>query len=338
MPESLVDTMALHTGGLPGVQHTAPKGTILDRAVCLVLNFAKFGNHKKASVAKIMEIARDEVRASHDQVTPNQTFNRSMVSASKKLLDSKELKAVTDLDRRVMVYLSNLALPSMFKSGVHLIPIPLVEKIETDLRTFRDERTALVDRFCEVYPDQVREVERLLCDLFNPLDYPTVEKVRLSFEFEWQYVTFGVPGTLKAIKASLFEDEKNKHAKKLEEAADACRMAMRVGMAELADKMADRLKTDDGGKKKIFKASTVENVSQFLRTFEMRNVTDDEELGVLVAKARELMNGIDPDMLRNDEDIRRSVQAGFDEIAKSLETMGVDRHTRAIDLYSETES
>lgn len=320
----------------PAPSSYTPKGTIMDRAVCLVVERGKFGNSKKAPIAKIMEIARKEANGHEGAFALGETVDRRLLSASKKLLVSPELKAIASVDGEIFQYLDKVALPSMFKSGVHLIPIPLVEKVETDLREFRTRRAAQVARFLEVYPDQMREIETKLGELFNPLDYPSVDKLKTMFVFEWQYVTFGVPGSLKAVKASLFEEERKKYAAKLTEAADECRMAMRAGLAEVVAHMVDRLTVDETDplkpKKKVFKAKTVENVSEFLATFEMKNITDDADLGVLVSQARELMNGVDPKLLREDDLVRRKLHEGFAAISASLETMGVDRHSRAIDL------
>lgn len=306
-----------------------PAGSLVDRTVCLAITRGKFGNHRKASVATLTEGSTVQV-------------DKKLISASKRLLDSDELKAVTKLDSEVVTYLAGLALPSMFRSGVHLIPIPLVSRVDEDLRAFAARRADLVDAFIRAYPSLVSAIETRLGSMFNSLDYPPADRVRATFLFEWQYVTFGVPGSLKAIKASLFEDEKNKYAKKLEEASDACRMAMRIGLSEVVNKMVERLTDENDAatgevKRKVFKRSTVDNLADFLKTFELRNVTDDADLAGLVSKARQLMNGVDPEVLRDKDNasIRASVAEGFASIAESLETMGVDRQSRAIDLFDE---
>lgn len=304
-------------------------GSLVDRTVCLAITRGKFGNHRKASVATLTDGATVVV-------------DKKLISASKRLLDSDELKAITKLDGEVVTYLSGLALPSMFRSGVHLIPIPLVQRVDEDLRAFKARRADLVDAFVAAYPRLITDIEARLGGMFNALDYPPADRVRAMFLFEWQYVTFGVPGSLKAIKASLFEDEKNKYAKKLEEASAACQTAMRVGLFEVVAKMSERL-TDEidpatgERKRKVFKKSTIDNLSAFLKTFELRNVTDDVELATLVGKARQLMNGVDPDVLRDkdNESIRKVVGDGFAAIAASLETMGVDRQSRSIDLFDD---
>ena len=83
--------------------------------------------------------------------------------------------------------------------------------------------------------------------------------------------------------------------------------------------MADRLKEGPDGKPLRFKETTVSNLVEFLANFEFRNVTDDSELQALVAKARELLHGVNADDLRTTGDLRTKVQQGMAEIAAQLD-------------------
>jgi hypothetical protein len=92
-------------------------------------------------------------------------------------------------------------------------------------------------------------------------------------------------------------------------------------MAKLVQHMADRLKEGPDGKPLRFKETTVSNLVEFLTNFEFRNVTDDSELQVLVAQARELLHGVNAEDLRMTGDLRTKVQDGMADIAAQLDTM-----------------
>ena len=292
-----------------------PLPNIDERSVCIAVVRGKFGNSKKASTGQITVDA-----------------DKTMLALSKRLLNSPELRDIEQLDRQIQEYLTNLCLPSLFKNGVYRLPIPLVEQVEQALIEFKTRRELLVEKFVAAYPAAVREVRAQLQTLYDPRDYPSLESVRAQFRFEWQYITTGVPGQLRAINAALFEQEREKASAKLRDAAEECRQVLRAGMLETVKHMAERLKPAEDGKKKVFRNSLVENINAFLRTFEMRDVTDDAELAGLVKKARDLMNGVDPDTLRDDELIRQKVQAEFTVIQASLEPLVVERGTRSIEL------
>ena|SRR5205809_86048 len=98
-------------------------------------------------------------------------------------------------------------------------------------------------------------------------------------------------------------------------------VVLRESMAKLVQHMADRLKEGSDGKLLRFKETTVSNLVEFLKNFEFRNVTDDNELQSLVAKARELMQGVNADDLRTTGDMRAKVQQGMTELARQLDTL-----------------
>lgn len=317
-----------------------PTATIMDKAVCMVVSKGKFGNRRKASVSQIMEIAVDEVVGENHDIDVDsesrQQVDREVLSATKRLLESTELAEISALDHEVSAFLKKLALPSMFKSGVYLVPIALVEKIEDAMREFRDRRALLVEKFVAVYPTRIEEIKAKLGPLFNRDDYPSDAAIADLFAFDWQYVTFGVPGSLKQLKAGIFEDEKQKYAKKLEEAAEACTMTMRAAFSDLVANLREKISpvqsADGKTKKRVLKKASVENLNQFLQVFDLRNVANDKELAALVSKTRELMNGIDADTLRSDDLIRQKVRDGFAEVEASLESMVIDRQSRRIEL------
>lgn len=301
----------------PTPEVVTPKGSIMDRAVCLSVRRGRFGNSRKASTSMI------EVNA-----------DKSMLALSKRLLSSKELQDVRALDNEVFHYLYAVALPSMFKGGVYLVPIPMVASITEELNAYATRREELVEKFVASYPAAIEATKLTLRDLYNPRDYPDTTTLRAMFYFEWQWVTFGVPGTLKQISESIFQQESEKAAAKVQAAAEECRQAIRAGMLDLVENMVERLTPTEDGKKRIFRNSLVENMNAFLKTFDMRDITDDSELGAVVQKARDIMSGVDAETLRSDEGLRDAIKSSFVAVKDSLAGM-VTEKTRRITFDDE---
>ena len=88
-------------------------------AVCLVLSLRKIGNRKKLPSSLV------EVDADMD-----------LISAQKTLLSSEQLKAISHYDGEIRRYLYCRCLPSLFMSGVYLVPIALIEEVEAKLSSF----------------------------------------------------------------------------------------------------------------------------------------------------------------------------------------------------------
>jgi hypothetical protein len=93
---------------------------------------------------------------------------------------------------------------------------------------------------------------------------------------------------------------------------------LRVECAELVDHMVTVLEPDATGKTKRFHASTVEKLDAFLVDFGKRNIANDTELQQLVDDAREALQGITPQRLRDSRNIREGTRANFTRIREQL--------------------
>jgi hypothetical protein len=94
--------------------------------------------------------------------------------------------------------------------------------------------------------------------------------------------------------------------------------------------MVDRLSGSEDGKPKRFNSSVLENVSAFLECVDGRNITNDTQLKALADRAKQIVKGIDPELLRNDGNAREYVAKGFEAIKGKLDGLMVGAGTRAI--------
>ncbi|MBX9601340.1 MAG: DUF3150 domain-containing protein [Bryobacteraceae bacterium] len=290
-------------GGRPvGIPITEPGVDLASKTVCIKVRLSTMGNTRKVSTSQIEADA-----------------DKDLLRVSKHLLDSPELKAIGRFDGEIRRFLYNICLP--FEIGIHLLPIPALEMVEQRLRGFRSDREALVQIFLAAYPGLCQDAARRLRGLYNPADYPPIEDVAREFGFSWQYVSFGVPDQLKGISREVFEQEREKAARRMAEASSEIQQVLRETMARLVQHMAERLKDGTDGKPLRFKESTVSNLVEFLANFQFRNVTDDADLQRLVGQARGLLQGINADDLRSTSTLRARVQQGMAEIAGHLDTM-----------------
>jgi hypothetical protein len=289
---------------------------LAQKTVCIKVRLQRLGNTRKVSTSQI-EVDSD----------------KALLRVSKHLIDSAELRQITNFDSEVRRYLYNTCLP--FEVGIHLCPLPLLEQVEGRLRTLAEDRQSLVAALLAAYPALCHEAATRLRALYNPQDYPPIEYVRGQFGFTWQYVSFGVPEQLREISTRIWEGEREKAAQVMAEAAEEIQQVLRVAMGELVAHMRDRLKDGPEGKPLKFKESTVAKLVEFLGTFEFRNVADDGELQGLVEKARTLLAGVTTDELRTTADVRSRVQQGMAEIATELDTMIVKKPGRKFRFEAE---
>jgi len=283
------------------------------RTVCIKIQRSRLGNSKKVNSSQV-EVDTD----------------KTMIAVSKRLFTSNEYAAIRNFDGEVTRYLESTCLP--FERGIHLCPLPLLKEVERKMREFADQRTNLVEAFVAVYPELCQHAPGQLRALHNPLDYPPVEEVRAAFDFNWRYVSFGVPEQLREISAEIWDQEREKTANIMTEAVSEVQVVMRSAMADLVHHMSDRLKDGPDGKPGRFHQTTVSKLVEFLDSFNFRNVTDDAELKTQVERAKGLLSGVSAKDLKTAAELRSHVRAGMDGIAAQLDTMIVQKGARKFRL------
>jgi hypothetical protein len=185
-----------------------------------------------------------------------------------------------------------------------------------------------VESFLSAYSSLCREAAGRLRSLYNSADYPPVDEVRSHFTFAWQYVSCGAPEQLREISAQFFQEEREKAVVAMSEACSEIQQVMRASLLELVSHLRDRLGDQPDGKPQRLRESTLQKLRDFLGTFDLRNVVDDQELKEQVQKARSLLDGVSTDALRNMPLVRTSVRDGMANIAAQMDTLVSDRVSR----------
>lgn len=289
----------------------------------------------KKAVGFVVESKRLGTRRKVDSSAVGTDADKSLIHVSKSIIDSPELKAIEKMDGAIRRYLADLCLPSNFKSGVYLLPINLVERVDAQFIEFQAQRDTLVDEFVASYGKRRDEAETRLGSLFNSTDYPNQETIKGAFALNGQYVTFDTPASLKNIKAEIFKREREKADERWKDALEECRVMLRATMSELVDHVSDRLAPGVDGKKKSFHHTMLGKLDSFMTSFEDRNIADDAELSALVNEARSVISGVDVKALRNEEGLREAFRSQVDQLKGKLDSMVIDKPARA--FASETE-
>ncbi len=276
------------------------------QTVFIKLHLGLLGNSRKVSSSRV------EVDA-----------DKALIRVSKTLLDSPELQAIRTLDGDIRHFLYDMCLP--FEVGIHLLPLGLVETVDERLHEFKDKRGELVESFLSAYPRLCQEAAGRLRTLYNPTDYLPADEVRSRFTFSWQYVSYGVPEQLREISAQFFQEEREKAVVAMSEARTEIQQVMRASLLEMVNHLRDRQGDQPDGKPQRLRESNLQKLRDFLGTFDLRNVVDDQELKEQVQKARELLEGVSTDALRNMPLVRAWVRDGMAQVAAQMDVLVGDR-------------
>ena len=289
---------------------------IENRTLCLIYSFGLPGNSKKLKESQFSALDAD----------------KKMIHANKVLLDSKELKAIANADGELRTFLDTYCLPHPNRA-VKIVPFEKVVEIADVCDRYQERReNELIPAFIKAYPRLCEQAEKRLGKVYNPADYPDVKYMLSKFRFRYQFLNFGtVPAELRELKKELYRSEQKKAREVVAEAAEGIIQVRRAMFLKLVEHLKDKL-TPDGEKEKIFRDTTVTKLQEFVDSFDVYNVANDEEGAALAAKIRGLLEGKNPDQIRTNESFKEKVLREVGKVSEELGTLVVDKPTRKFRL------
>jgi hypothetical protein len=251
------------------------------------------------------------------------------LSAGKKLIDTRDpaFRAVTAVRSQATAYFKGVSLPYP-EPGIRLIRQPDIEQIDRRMQEFRQELESAVDRLDSRF-DQLKAAARSrLGDLYNEADYPAT--LSGLFEVAWEFPSVEPPEYLQRLKPELYEQECQRVQAKFDEAIRLAEAAFTDELAKLVDHLAERLSGQDDGTPKVFRDSIITNLTEFFARFQKLNVRSNEQLDELVERASEIVQGVEPQQLRDNRTLRQQVSSQLSVVQSQLDEMLVDRPRRNI--------
>jgi hypothetical protein len=253
----------------------------------------------------------------------------TFLSARKKLLDTNHpaYKDVTKVRGRVLSYWRGLTLPYP-ENGVRLIKQNQVESFHQQMNDFRAQLDEAVGRLDDHYEELKATAQRRLGDLYDPTDYPP--RLRGLFALDWDFPSVEPPDYLLQLSPELYEQERARVASRFEEAVTLAEQAFISELARLVSHLTERLTGTDGEERKIFRDSAVKNMLEWFDRFKQLNVRSNAQLDDLVDQARRVVQGIEPQELRDNGGLRQHVSSQLSQVQSALDDIMVERPRRRI--------
>jgi len=251
------------------------------------------------------------------------------LSAGKKLLDTSHpaFKAVTAIRGRMIAYWKGVSLPYP-EPGVRLIPQGAITEFDRQVVNLRSELDAAVTILDRHY-DELRSAARSrLGDLFDVGDYPPT--LIGLFAIEHDYPSVEPPDYLRQLNPELYEQECRRVQSRFDEAVQLAEQAFLDELSRLVEHITERLSGQDDGKQRVFRDSAVTNLTEFFERFRTLNVRSSEQLDELVARAQQVIGGVEPQQLRDSAALRSRVVNQLASVQSSLDGLLVDRPRRNI--------
>lgn len=278
--------------------------SLTEATVILNIDFGKFTNRRRIS-------------SNSDSI--NTDIDRDSLHIGIDLIDAPELRACQNFQAQLKAKIRGYTVPSFFRGGMYLVKLEAVKQVNEFINEAKVGFVPVVRAFADVVDQRKEEAKARLKGEFDPSLYPTREQIMSVYRIEHSWLSMSTPTSLKKISVEFFNQEKAKAEDSLREATQNITALLAAEAKDLADHLVERLTPDPDGKPKQLRKSAVENISEFLSTFQLRNIGTSDELNDAMDRIRGLVQGVDAKDLRMNETMREDLAKGFKEVTATLD-------------------
>jgi hypothetical protein len=302
-----------------GERHRAvsPADQLRTSMAAVRLSFTWFGTRKSLTADQKAEAA--------------DTFGAEgqFLSAGKKLIDTRHeaFKAVTAVRNSAINYWRSVSLPFP-EPGIRLLRRDQIEAFEHKMAGFREGLDDAVRQLEEHFGALKSAARERLGRLYNSQDYPA--SLLGLFAVTWDYPSVEPPNYLKDLNPELYEQECQRVTARFDEAVRLAESAFLDELAKLVEHLTERLSGNSDGKPRIFRDSAVGNLVEFFERFKSLNVRSNQQLDDLVGQCQRLVEGVQPQTLRESVSLRQRLATQLAGVQSVLDGMLVDRPRRRI--------
>jgi F0F1-type ATP synthase membrane subunit b/b' len=211
--------------------------------------------------------------------------------------------------------------------GIAFVPKDKASAIEEKLAKMQERFNSEVKTFCADYTVFREQAKDHLGNLYDETAYPP--NIDKKFSFGWQFFSIGMGDGSKVLSPAVYEREKAKFEQQMADFSENAVATLRLKFLEMLDHIVTRLA---GGNVKVFRDSLIETPKKFMEDFAALNICDDKALEAMVGKVGALLDGVNPEMLRDDVAFRSSVANQVAQVEVSLAKLIKETPSRMLDI------
>jgi hypothetical protein len=212
--------------------------------------------------------------------------------------------------------------------GIRLIRQDAISAFSVQLTSFQVELDDAVAQLDDHYSELRSAARQRLGRLYNPTDYP--DSLRGLFAVSYDFPSVDPPPYLAQLAPELYRQECQRAEERFSEAVRLAEQAFVEELAKLVAHLTERLSGTEDGRPKVFRDSAVENLREFFDRFRSLNIGSSQQLDELVGQARQIVSGVQPQRLREDQPLRQEIATQLSGVQSVLDGLLVDRPRRSI--------
>lgn len=244
-----------------------------------------------------------------------QTTTRAGNYHKKLFADEPKFEAVGKYAGGVRTYHYYATMP-WSDSGLRLLTTAMYFDYQKKITEMESEFKNLVGDFLADYDAMIARAQTKLGSLFNAEDYPTRDEILERYRFSVKYSPVPSVGDWRVDVGNDAQQQLNMCY------AQAYVDNLQQALAEPWERMHEALKNMSerlaGEKKQIFRDSLVTNVLDMCKLLDKFNVTGDAGMKQAKARIENMLLGVTPDALREDDDLRLDTKSKVDALLKEF--------------------
>jgi len=150
------------------------------------------------------------------------------------------------------------------------------------------------------------------------------------FDVAWDFPNVEAPSYLRQLDPQLYQDECRRVQARFDEAVQLAESAFVEELSGLDAHLTERLSGQQDGRAKVFRDSAIGNLNAFFERFRSLNVRSNDQLDSLVSQCQDIVQGVQPQTLRDDAQVRQTVSRELSSVQATLDELLVDRPRRRI--------
>ena len=208
--------------------------------------------------------------------------------------------------------------------GARLLPTSLLQDYKQTMNRLEAEFDRLVEKFLDKYDTLVASAAFQLGTLFDRTEYPSRNQVANKFRMTIAFAPLPTAGDFRLdIEAEVQRDLIAQYEKRATAQVAAATQDSWTRLYNSLKRLSDRLVIEENGKKRIFHDTIVTGALEMCELLTHMNVLKDPSLEKARRKLEEVLSGVTPKELREEDGTRLDTKRKVDEILAAFD-WGVD--------------
>jgi len=233
--------------------------------------------------------------------------------------ECKELEAITKFQARARSEHYRLTLPWNDR-GARLLPTISLLDYKQVMNRYQQEFQLLVDAFLIKYSTLVAAAAFQLGTLFDRNEYPDAAQVARRFRMDIAFVPLPTSGDFRLdVESAVQRELMEQYDRRLAEQLASATKDSWDRLYEALQRLSERLTVGEDGKKKIFHDTIVTGAVDLCELLTAMNVTQDPQLESARRKLQEVLLGVTPKELREEDGTRVLTKQKVDQILSAFD-------------------